>query len=106
MSELNPERWEKLWRAAAKEIPTPEYFHQLVAMYSELHRHYHNQNHIANCLAEFDRVKSFVDNPPAVELAIWFHDAVYDPRAGDNEERSAELAKDWLKEFHAERLTG
>ena len=99
---MNPERWEKLWCAAAKEIPPQKYFDQLVAMYSEPHRRYHNQHHIADCLIEFDRAKTSAVNPMAVELAIWFHDAVYDPRAVDNEERSAELATLWLNKFNAD----
>jgi predicted metal-dependent HD superfamily phosphohydrolase len=70
-------------------------------MYSEPHRCYHNLAHIEDCLGEFDRAKQLATDPTAVELAIWFHDAVYDPRAADNEERSAELAKDWLSDVHA-----
>jgi predicted metal-dependent HD superfamily phosphohydrolase len=101
VNELSPERWEQLWRVAAERIPPPEYFQRLLTIYSEPHRRYHNQRHIADCLTEFDRVKSHAADPTAIELAIWFHDAIYDPRAADNEERSAELAKRWLKEFGA-----
>lgn len=101
MNELNPERWSQLWHTVADSAPTAEYYERLVAMYSEPHRHYHNLRHIADCLREFEAVRHLAREPVAVELAIWFHDGVYDPRAGDNEERSAALACDWLKQSGA-----
>ena len=65
-------------------------------MYSQPHRHYHNFSHIADCLAEFDSAKDLARQTDAVELAIWFHDAIYDTRAQDNEEKSAELARRYI----------
>lgn len=101
MSGLNPERWSQLWHTATNTAPPTDAFARLVALYSEPQRHYHTLLHIEDCLGEFDRAKQLATDPAAVELAIWFHDAVYDPRAADNEERSAELAKDWLGDVPA-----
>ncbi len=92
MNALSAERWSRLWIVAARKAAPPGLFDGLLARYAEPHRHYHNQQHIAECLLEFDREKERAAETDAVELAIWFHDAGYDPRATDNEERSAELA--------------
>jgi predicted metal-dependent HD superfamily phosphohydrolase len=78
----------------APEGVAPEIRQVLVARYSEPHRAYHDLAHIAELLRWFDVVGDAVgwDAPRDVYLAILFHDAIYDPRARDNEARSAELA--------------
>jgi len=48
-------------------------------------------------MAAFDAVRHLANQPEAVEVALWFHDAVYDPKAADNEEQSAGLAKRCLE---------
>jgi predicted metal-dependent HD superfamily phosphohydrolase len=47
-------------------------------------------------LALASEYRRFLHDPEAVEAAIWFHDAIYDSRAKDNEAKSAELAKNRL----------
>lgn len=64
----------------------------LQSRYREPHRKYHTLEHIHACLKLFEQVRNEFDDPDAVRLAIWFHDAVYDPRRSDNEEASAQLA--------------
>jgi len=63
----------------------------LVAAYTEPQRHYHTVQHIVECLELFHQVKAQLNDPVAVELAIWFHDAVYNPQVKDNEQQSTQL---------------
>jgi len=62
----------------------------LVARYGEPHRHYHTLDHIA---AVLDVLAAFGTLDPALSLAAWYHDTIYDTHATDNEERSAGLAR-------------
>jgi predicted metal-dependent HD superfamily phosphohydrolase len=77
--------------------PRPCYA-RLAQAYSEPHRYYHTFRHVTECLDVFDSARHLADQPDAVEIAIWFHDAVYDTRSSDNEERSAILARQCLLE--------
>src|SRR5688500_7641292 len=69
-----------------------EMFRQLHVWYSEPHRHYHTVAHIDACLRQFDLFRALARFPGEAEAALWFHDAIYLPRASDNEARSADLA--------------
>lgn len=71
-------------------------FNALVAAYSSPDRYYHNLEHLTEMFEVAGRLAPNTDDSTAVQLAIWFHDAVYDPRASDNETRSADLAVDLL----------
>ncbi|MGC2778011.1 MAG: phosphohydrolase [Bradyrhizobium sp.] len=69
-------------------------YDDLVAVYSVPGRHYHDLRHVEDCLAWLDRVAGLgAREREILTLAIWWHDVVYDPTRGDNEERSAELAE-------------
>ena len=91
------DRWLRLWQLAGATGDPTRWYENLAQAYSEPHRHYHNQQHIAECLAEFDSARHLAQQPAAVELALWFHDAAYDPKASDNEERSAVMARNCLE---------
>ena len=57
--------------------------------YCESWRYYHTLSHIDHMLHNLTRYEDRLKNPKEVALAIYFHDVIYDPRAGDNEEQSA-----------------
>lgn len=65
---------------------------ELKKFYSEESRAYHTLNHVITCLKDFDLIKSLLVNPEEVEIAIWYHDAIYNSRLQDNEEKSVILA--------------
>jgi len=98
------DRWLQLWQDAGGCGDGATWYEKLTRAYAEPQRHYHTQQHIAECLAEFDGARQLAQQPAAVELALWFHDAVYDPKAGDNEEQSAAMARSCLETGGASNL--
>lgn len=67
---------------------------QVLARYREPQRHYHTIQHLDECFERWPEIRSHAVRPAEVELALWFHDAVYDTHRADNEELSAVLARD------------
>lgn len=68
----------------------------LVASYSHKGRRYHTTEHVSACLRHLDSCASRLDSPREVEIALWFHDAVYEPFSSRNEEDSADWAASFL----------
>ena len=94
-------RAEAGWIAAWRElgVAPPAGLHAaLLAAWSEPQRHYHTLQHLAECLTLADELREEMAHPAEVALALWFHDAVYDVRAHDNEARSAQWAAQALNE--------
>lgn len=94
---LNEQRWNDLWIALGANAPQGS-FDELVRLYTEPHRRYHNVSHILAALNHFDVLKGLAERPGLVEYSLWLHDAIYDPRATDNEAKSADLAERYLVE--------
>lgn len=80
--------------------PAP-YADNLIRRWSEPQRRYHTLGHLTAVLDRIDELEAdaaHADDPAAVRLAAWFHDAVYLPDRSENEERSARLAEKALPE--------
>lgn len=88
---------------AGEDVPG---FDELVTLYSEPQRSYHNLSHITRCLAELDQARHIPERPDEVEAALWFHDAVYDVMANDNEEQSAIFASRTLAAAGVDAVVG
>jgi predicted metal-dependent HD superfamily phosphohydrolase len=87
-----------LHRLGAAGDPQP-LAHAVLAAWAEPGRRYHDLDHLRDGLAELDSAPADGADRDRVEAALWFHDAIYDPRADDNEARSAEWARRALAEL-------
>jgi len=102
MANLANEGLQQDWDSLAGKLGLAEessrnIYSTLATAYSAPERHYHGIDHLSQMLGDFKKYRRYADNPDWLEIAIWFHDAVYDFGAADNEERSAGLAKKLLK---------
>jgi predicted metal-dependent HD superfamily phosphohydrolase len=70
---------------------------ELARAYTAPDRDYHSLAHIEAMLGLAQTHAGALSDPEAVEAAIWFHDAIYDTRRHDNEDKSAALAAERLR---------
>ncbi len=84
--------WKDAWRCLGLSQP-PSVLEALLVCYAEPQRAYHTLDHIRECFEHLDAAPVTADRPSELALALWFHDAIYDTRASDNEEQSAEWAR-------------
>ncbi|HET7604074.1 MAG TPA: hypothetical protein VFK36_13710 [Gemmatimonadales bacterium] len=89
------------WREAGADGDGTAQLADLTARYTEPHRYYHTLHHIAMVLDRLHAHQGALEHPAEAMLTAWYHDAVYDPAASDNEVRSAELATEQLLAAHA-----
>lgn len=79
---MSPERWQRLMTSLSAPA-SPGVFKELVAAHSESHRHYHAAAHIDDCLAQLDEAVFMAEAEDEIELALWFHDAIYRPASSE-----------------------
>ena len=91
-------RWHRLTTPllADKDRRTATY-QQLAGAYGASDRHYHALPHVRALLDTVSKHTALVQDREVVELAVWFHDAVYSTLRDDNEARSALLALEFLE---------
>jgi predicted metal-dependent HD superfamily phosphohydrolase len=100
------DRWRALWRRIGVQTPDEALLLDLTRRYAEPHRRYHTMQHLDECFAHFDSVRHTAAHPDEIELALWFHDAVYDVKRHDNEQQSADWAQSVLRAAGVSGTTG
>lgn len=83
--------WLTMWRQLQL-TPPANLADELHAAYNQQHRFYHGLQHLQECLSLLTQVEYLADQPAEIALALYFHDAVYDIHAHDNEAQSAAWA--------------
>lgn len=79
------------WSVDAKRAD--QTFEDIRALYAGPGRFYHTLHHVQHVLQTIESLSGQVQNLNAVRLAAWLHDVIYDSRAADNEEHSADYAE-------------
>ncbi len=87
------DRWQSMWQQLGLTNPGDALLVDVMQRYAEPHRSYHTMQHLDECFAQFDAVRNEAKHAAEIELALWFHDAIYDVKSHSNERQSA----DWVR---------
>lgn len=90
-SDLLAHSWRFAWASLGLTAPDGAKA-ALIQAWTEPHRSYHTLQHLSECLKHAEASREQMQCPGEIELALWFHDAIYDPLGRHNEARSADWA--------------
>jgi predicted metal-dependent HD superfamily phosphohydrolase len=94
MNDVLRRKWHDLLRAwAVDPLLADRTFEEVRERYAGSGRYYHTLDHVQSVLETVESLGSYARNLNTVKMATWLHDVVYDSRASDNEERSADFAE-------------
>jgi predicted metal-dependent HD superfamily phosphohydrolase len=85
--------WSRAWLGLSND---QNLFQSICSHYAEPARQYHTLQHLGECLDLLESVMSLATHPAEVEMALWFHDAIYNTASQDNEAQSAKWARSEL----------
>lgn len=74
-----------------------KYWQEIESLYSAPGRYYHTLEHLAYMLEQLELVRQDVQDWNTVLFSLYYHDAVYDVMANDNEVQSALLAAERMQ---------
>ena len=91
MDPLLERSWQRAW-AALGAVPPRGLGERLAGCYAEPQRKYHTLLHLGECIGQFEPAIGLAGHPGEIEVALWFHDAIYAVKQQDNELQSAAWA--------------
>jgi predicted metal-dependent HD superfamily phosphohydrolase len=102
---LGATRFQAVWQQLGNHDDGAVVFAELLEAYRQPHRVYHTVSHLEACLAQFHLAQTEAEHTAEVEIALWFHDAVYTLNASDNERQSALWATRRLQQLGADTVS-
>jgi predicted metal-dependent HD superfamily phosphohydrolase len=84
--------WQRCWAGVGANSEGKDVYENLLQRHSEPQRKYHTLQHLNECIVWIEKVGHLAKRPHEVEMALWFHDAIYTLQSHENEEQSAGLA--------------
>ena len=91
---------ENRWFGLFDRTPASEAAYQrVVGTYRANRLAYHNLAHLYHCFTALDSYYYLADDHTVIQAATWYHDVIYDPKSGDNEEKSASMAAEDLPQL-------
>jgi predicted metal-dependent HD superfamily phosphohydrolase len=85
--------WSRAWLGLGNSNDEQDLLQLICSHYAESTKHYHSLQHLRECSDLFELVRDLATHPAEVEMALWFHDAIYNTASHDNEAQSAQWAR-------------